>query len=145
MRWRLPGHLSGRPTARSPANLLKAKRHYAVCFADRTEPVGEICAERSAGNGVHVPVVVKLVMCGVALGFGYAAWNVGILHGNVTVLAAVSYFTPVLSAALAVLLSSPLFLVLARRADGLRRVIALLVRTKIIPNQLSGNIHPDSK
>ena len=56
-----------------------------------------------------VPVVVKLVMCGVALGLGYAAWNVGILHGNVTVLAAVSYFTPVLSAALAaVLLSSPL-------------------------------------
>jgi len=56
-----------------------------------------------------VPVVVKLVMCGVALGLGYAAWNVGILHGNVSVLAAVSYFTPVLSAALAaVLLSSPL-------------------------------------
>lgn len=56
-----------------------------------------------------VPVVVKLVMCGVSLGLGYAAWNVGILHGNVTVLAAVSYFTPVLSAALAaVLLSSPL-------------------------------------
>lgn len=45
-----------------------------------------------------VPVVVKLLMCGVALGFGYAAWNIGILHGNVTVLAAVSYFTPVLSA-----------------------------------------------
>lgn len=56
-----------------------------------------------------IPVVVKLVMCGIALGFGYAAWNIGILHGNVTVLAAVSYFTPVLSAALAaVLLSSPL-------------------------------------
>ena len=56
-----------------------------------------------------VPVVVKLLMCGVALGFGYAAWNIGILHGNVTVLAAVSYFTPVLSAALAaIVLSSPL-------------------------------------
>ncbi|HII3242807.1 TPA: aromatic amino acid DMT transporter YddG, partial [Enterobacter hormaechei subsp. hoffmannii] len=56
-----------------------------------------------------VPVVVKLLMCGVALGFGYAAWNIGILHGNVTVLAAVSYFTPVLSAALAaIMLSSPL-------------------------------------
>lgn len=55
------------------------------------------------------PVIVKLVICGIALGFGYAAWNIGILHGNVTVLAAVSYFTPVLSAALAaVLLSSPL-------------------------------------
>ncbi|MGR6822330.1 aromatic amino acid DMT transporter YddG [Enterobacter sp. CCM 8630] len=56
-----------------------------------------------------VPVVVKLLMCGVALGFGYAAWNIGILHGNVTVLAAVSCFTPVLSAALAaIMLSSPL-------------------------------------
>lgn len=56
-----------------------------------------------------VPVVVKLLKCGVALGFGYAAWNIGILHGNVTVLAAVSYFTPVLSAALAaIMLSSPL-------------------------------------
>ncbi|MCK2091403.1 aromatic amino acid DMT transporter YddG [Enterobacter hormaechei] len=56
-----------------------------------------------------VPVVVKLLMCGVALGFGYAAWNIGILHGNVTVLAAVSYVTPVLSAALAaIMLSSPL-------------------------------------
>jgi drug/metabolite transporter (DMT)-like permease len=56
-----------------------------------------------------IPVVVKLFMCGVALGFGYASWNIGILHGNVTVLAAVSYFTPVLSAALAsVLLSAPL-------------------------------------
>ena len=56
-----------------------------------------------------VPVVVKLLMCGVALGFGYAARNIGILHGNVTVLAAVSYFTPVLSAALAaIVLSSPL-------------------------------------
>jgi len=56
-----------------------------------------------------VPVVIKLLMCGVALGFGYASWNIGILHGNVSVLATVSYFTPVLSAALAaILLSAPL-------------------------------------
>jgi drug/metabolite transporter (DMT)-like permease len=33
-----------------------------------------------------------------AMGFGYAAWNVGILHGNVTLLAGASYFIPVLSA-----------------------------------------------
>lgn len=58
-----------------------------------------------------VPVVVKLLMCGIALGFGYASWNIGILHGNVSVLATVSYFTPVLSAALAaVLLNAPLSL-----------------------------------
>jgi drug/metabolite transporter (DMT)-like permease len=56
-----------------------------------------------------VPVVIKLLMCGVALGFGYASWNIGILHGNVSVLATVSYFTPVLSAALAaVVLDAPL-------------------------------------
>uniref|UniRef100_A0A8H9YSY9 Aromatic amino acid DMT transporter YddG n=1 Tax=Pseudomonas tritici TaxID=2745518 RepID=A0A8H9YSY9_9PSED len=56
-----------------------------------------------------LPVVIKLLMCGVALGFGYASWNIGILHGNVSVLATVSYFTPVLSSALAaVLLNAPL-------------------------------------
>ncbi|MFE4110114.1 aromatic amino acid DMT transporter YddG [Kosakonia sp. YIM B13611] len=56
-----------------------------------------------------LPVVVKLFMTGIALGLGYAAWNIGILHGNVTVLAAASYFTPVLSSALAaVVLSAPL-------------------------------------
>ncbi|MGG7446923.1 aromatic amino acid DMT transporter YddG [Kosakonia oryzendophytica] len=56
-----------------------------------------------------LPVVMKLVMTGIALGFGYASWNIGILHGNVTVLAAASYFTPVLSSALAAfVLSAPL-------------------------------------
>ena len=52
------------------------------------------------------PVVIKLVMCALALGFGYAAWNVGILNGNVSLLAAASYFTPVLSSALAAVLLS---------------------------------------
>lgn len=33
-----------------------------------------------------------------AIGFGYALWNIGILRGNMTLLAAASYFTPVLSA-----------------------------------------------
>ena len=42
------------------------------------------------------PVVIKLTVS-VALGLAYAAWNVGILHGNVSLLAAASYFTPVLS------------------------------------------------
>lgn len=45
--------------------------------------------------------VTSLVLAAAAMGFGYAAWNVGILHGNVTVLAVASYFIPVLSAALA--------------------------------------------
>lgn len=55
------------------------------------------------------PVVIKLVMCALSLGIAYAAWNIGILHGNVSLLAVGSYFTPVLSSALAsFLLSAPL-------------------------------------
>jgi len=48
--------------------------------------------------------VIYLLLAAGAMGFGYAAWNVGILHGNVTLLAGASYFTPVLSAALSTLL-----------------------------------------
>ncbi|MRT48186.1 aromatic amino acid DMT transporter YddG [Raoultella sp. RIT712] len=44
---------------------------------------------------------ISLVLAAIAMGFGYAAWNVGILHGNVTVLAAASYFIPIISAVLA--------------------------------------------
>ncbi|HDR2892949.1 TPA: aromatic amino acid DMT transporter YddG [Enterobacter asburiae] len=44
---------------------------------------------------------VSLLLAAIAMGFGYAAWNVGILHGNVTVLAAASYFIPIVSAVLA--------------------------------------------
>ncbi len=66
----------------------------------------------AAGGGgmvFSVPAVVYLVLAAAAMGFGYAAWNVGILHGNVTVLAGASYFIPVLSAALSTLvLRTPL-------------------------------------
>ena len=56
-----------------------------------------------------LPTLVQLAMVSIALGFGYAAWNTGILHGHVPVLAAASYFTPVLSSALAaLLLNAPL-------------------------------------
>ncbi|MBK4116480.1 aromatic amino acid DMT transporter YddG [Pluralibacter gergoviae] len=56
-----------------------------------------------------LPVTVKLLALSAALGLAYAAWNIGILHGNVTLLATASYFTPVLSSALAALrLSTPL-------------------------------------
>ncbi|HBH69470.1 MAG TPA: EamA family transporter, partial [Erwinia persicina] len=48
-----------------------------------------------------VRVVVSLGLAAMAMGFGYAAWNTGILHGNVTILAAASYFIPVISAVLA--------------------------------------------
>lgn len=39
-----------------------------------------------------------------AIGFGYAAWNIGILRGSVMTLATASYFTPILSAFFASLL-----------------------------------------
>ncbi|WP_305822645.1 aromatic amino acid DMT transporter YddG [Massilia brevitalea] len=51
-----------------------------------------------------VEAIVYLLLAAGAMGFGYGAWNVGILHGNVTVLAGASYFIPVLSAALSTLL-----------------------------------------
>ncbi|MCU5775313.1 aromatic amino acid DMT transporter YddG [Erwiniaceae bacterium BAC15a-03b] len=50
---------------------------------------------------VSLPVIVNLILAAAAMGFGYAAWNTGILHGNVTVLATASYFIPVISALLA--------------------------------------------
>ena len=50
---------------------------------------------------VSVQSVVLLLLAAGAMGFGYAAWNVGILHGNITILAGASYLIPVFSAALA--------------------------------------------
>lgn len=50
---------------------------------------------------ITLPVLVSLALAALAMGLGYAAWNIGILHGNVTLLASASYFIPVLSAMLA--------------------------------------------
>lgn len=50
-----------------------------------------------------------VLLASAALGLGYGAWNLGILHGNVTVLAAASYFIPVFSSMLtAFLVDTPL-------------------------------------
>ncbi|MGK3135376.1 aromatic amino acid DMT transporter YddG [Pantoea trifolii] len=51
---------------------------------------------------LSVGVCISLALAAMAMGFGYAAWNVGILHGNVTILAAASYFIPIISSLLAV-------------------------------------------
>jgi len=52
-----------------------------------------------------------LALAAIAMSFGYAAWNTGILHGNVNLLAAASYFIPVISSLLAaVILNSHLAL-----------------------------------
>ncbi|MBB3213640.1 drug/metabolite transporter (DMT)-like permease [Herbaspirillum sp. Sphag1AN] len=50
-----------------------------------------------------VHAVLYLVLAAAAMGFGYAAWNVGILGGNVTILAGASYFIPIFSAVLSAL------------------------------------------
>ena len=58
---------------------------------------------------VNARAIIYLLLAACAMGFGYAAWNVGILHGRITILAGASYFIPVLSAALAALvLDTPL-------------------------------------
>ena len=57
--------------------------------------------------GAHT--LVSLVLAAGALGCGYAAWNIGILHGNVAILATASYFIPIFSSALAaIILNAPL-------------------------------------
>lgn len=46
---------------------------------------------------------LNLLLAGAAMGLGYAAWNIGILGGNMIILAGASYFVPVLSAVFAAL------------------------------------------
>lgn len=50
---------------------------------------------------INSQAIISLLLAAGAMGFGYAAWNIGILHGNITVLATASYFIPVISALLA--------------------------------------------
>lgn len=53
---------------------------------------------------LSIGVCVSLALAAMAMGFGYAAWNIGILHGNVTILAAASYFIPIISSLLAAII-----------------------------------------
>lgn len=46
---------------------------------------------------------LELAGAGLAIAGGYALWNIGILRGNLTLLATASYFAPVLSSAFAAL------------------------------------------
>lgn len=50
------------------------------------------------------PSTVSLMVASLAMGLGYGAWNIGILRGNASLLATVSYFIPVLSSVLASLM-----------------------------------------
>lgn len=46
-------------------------------------------------------IILQLLVTGAIMGTAYAAWNIGIIQGNMTLLATASYSTPVLSAAFA--------------------------------------------
>lgn len=50
-----------------------------------------------------LPVTLELFAAGAATAIGYALWNVGIVRGNLTLLATASNFTPVLSTLFAAL------------------------------------------
>lgn len=50
---------------------------------------------------VQLHTLIYLFLSAAAFGLGYAAWNVGILHGNIQLLTAVSYFTPIISSLIA--------------------------------------------
>lgn len=45
-----------------------------------------------------------LLLTGVAMGSGYALWNIGIIRGNMMLLATLSYFTPIFSTFLSALI-----------------------------------------
>lgn len=45
---------------------------------------------------------IYVISAACTLGLGYAAWNIGIVKGNISLLVACSYFTPILSSMLAV-------------------------------------------
>ncbi len=68
-----------------------------------------LLGDHAGEMSLSLSALVYLLLAAAAMGLGYAAWNVGILHGKVTVLAGASYFIPVLSSALsALLLQAPL-------------------------------------
>lgn len=45
-----------------------------------------------------LPASLELLAAAAAMAGGYALWNIGVLRGNLTLMASASYFTPVLSA-----------------------------------------------
>lgn len=48
-----------------------------------------------------VPAVLEAMVLGISTATAYSAWNIGVQRGNIGLLAALSYFTPVLSSCLA--------------------------------------------
>jgi drug/metabolite transporter (DMT)-like permease len=63
-------------------------------------PAAEINAAAQAGGPMHLwPAAGLLCAAAAVMALGYASWNRALAHGNVALLAAVSYAAPVLSSA----------------------------------------------
>ena len=76
--------------------MLSACGFWLLHFSLGAEPLTQTFSQ-----GLSTSAIINLGLAAAAMGLGYAAWNIGMLHGNMTILAGASYFTPVLSAALA--------------------------------------------
>lgn len=55
-------------------------------------------------NHMDAATLLFTLLTALAFSFGYAAWNIGLLHGNITVMTAGSFFTPIISSLFAMLL-----------------------------------------
>ena len=57
--------------------------------------------EDAPAFSVSLGVLIEITCASLAIGLGYAFWNIGLQRGNVTLLAGLSYFTPVPSSVFA--------------------------------------------
>ena len=53
---------------------------------------------------LDITTLTYIIIAACAIGFGYAACNVGIIQGNITILVIASYFTPIISSVLAMMM-----------------------------------------
>lgn len=91
--------------------------------------------------------IIYLLLAAISIGFGYASWNYGVLHGNVTILAGASYFIPIISAALSAFLLHTSLSLLFWQGSGMvcvgailcwlstRNIKKFIQKTKTIKNQ----------
>ncbi len=71
----------------------------------------QFACSHEQGIHIHFAAAMPVLVAGGASAVAYAAWNRGIMGGNLMLLATASYFTPVLSSLFAgLLLSTPLLL-----------------------------------
>ncbi|MFT4020634.1 MAG: aromatic amino acid DMT transporter YddG [Acinetobacter sp.] len=48
--------------------------------------------------------VIYIVLAASVVGLGYAAWNIGIIHGNISLLVVASYFSPIISSVMSMII-----------------------------------------